>query len=316
MNFQFSPTRSADLPSEDRTAGHDGLYRSQSRWGLLFVSPFFLLFAVFGLFPLIFSLILSFSDWNGRGNINFIGLENLNLILQDRVFWQSMLNGVSIFLLYTPIQILLSLGLAVVLNSKRVRGFRLFRTIIFMPYITNMVAAGFVFQLLMNPRSGLFNQILAAFSLAPVSWLDTPWAARIALVLLVLWAWIGYHMIIMLAGLQTIPQDLNEAATVDGATPLQVFFRITVPLMRPVLLFSLILSTIGSFNLFTELVSLFPSTGGSGPLNSTLTPGLYIFKQGFGNFHFGYASAVAYVYFILVFLIMLVERRSLGRDNT
>ena len=315
MNIQISPTRPR-IPTEETSVGSDSLYRSRSRWGLLFVSPFFLLFAVFGLFPLIFSLILSFSDWNGRGNINYIGLENLNLILQDSVFWQSMLNGVLIFLLYTPIQITLSLGLAVVLNSKRVRGFRLFRTVIFMPYITNMVAAGYVFQLLMNPRSGLFNQILAAFTIAPVPWLDTPWAARISLVLLVMWAWIGYHMIIFLAGLQTIPQDLNEAATVDGASRLQVFFRITVPLMRPVILFSLVLSTIGSFNLFTELVSLFPSTAGSGPLNSTITPGLYIFNQGFHNFRFGYASAVAYVYFILVFLIMLVERRYLGRDIT
>jgi lactose/L-arabinose transport system permease protein len=290
MNIQVSPTQNFNYSSEAPAASDEGLYRSQSRWGLLFVSPFFLLFAVFGLFPLIFSFILSFSDWNGRGDISYIGLENLNLILQDRVFWQSMLNGIQIFILYTPIQIMLSLGLAVLLNSKRVRGFRLFRT--------------------------LFNQILAAFSIAPLSWLDTPWTARISLVLLVMWAWVGYHMIIMLAGLQTIPQDLNEAATVDGASPLQVFVHITIPLMRPVLLFSLVLSTIGSFNLFTELVSLFPSTGGSGPLNSTITPGLYIFNQGFRNFRFGYASAVAYVYFILVFLIMLVERRFFGRDNT
>ena len=261
MNIQVSPTRSSNFTSDEHIPEGRGFLRSQSRWGMLFVSPFFLLFAIFGLFPLIFSLILSFSDWNGRGAINLIGLENLNLILQDRVFWQSMLNGVLIFVLYTPIQIMLSLGLAVVLNSKRVRGFRLFRTIIFMPYITNMVAAGFVFQLLMNPRSGLFNQILGFFAIAPVPWLDTPWAARISLVLLVMWAWIGYHMIIMLAGLQTIPHDLNEAATVDGASALQIFFRITIPLMRPVILFSLVLSTIGSFNLFTELVSLFPSTG-------------------------------------------------------
>jgi ABC-type sugar transport system permease subunit len=120
----------------------------------------------------------------------------------------------------------------------------------------------------------------------------------------------------MLAGLQTIPQDLNEAATVDGANSVQIFSSITIPLMRPVILFSLVLSTIGSFNLFTELVSLFPSTRGSGPLNSTTTPGLYIFNQGFGNFRFGYASAVAFVYFIIVFLIMVVERRYFGREDT
>jgi len=315
MNLQVSPTQSASYPPVGQPIA-GGLQQAQNRWGMLFVSPFFLLFAIFGLFPLLFSLVLSLSDWNGQGAVNYIGLENLNLILQDRVFWQSMFNGVLIFLLYTPLQLLLSLVLAVVLNSRRVRGFRLFRTIIFMPYITNMVAAGYVFQLLMNSRSGLFNQILAVFSVAPVPWLDTPWAARVSLVILVLWAWLGYHMTIMLAGLQTIPQDLNEAATVDGASPLQIFFRITIPLMRPVILFSLVLSTIGSFNLFTELVSLFPSTAGGGPLNSTITPGLYIFNQGFGNFRFGYASAVAVVYFVLVFLIVLVERRYLGRDNT
>jgi len=316
MYNQMSPVRTTSDLEEASSAPDNGLTSSQNRWGLLFVSPFFLLFAIFGLFPMVFSFILSFSDWNGRGAINFIGLDNINLLLQDRVFWQSMLNGIIIFLLYTPVQIILSLGLAVLLNSKRVRGFRLFRTIIFMPYITNMVAAGFVFQLLMNPRNGLFNQILAVLAISPVPWLDTPFTARISLVILVLWAWIGYHMVIMLAGLQTIPQDLNEAATVDGANSVQIFSSITIPLMRPVILFSLVLSTIGSFNLFTELVSLFPSTRGSGPLNSTITPGLYIFNQGFGNFRFGYASAVAFVYFIIVFLIMVVERRYFGREDT
>lgn len=316
MEIRLTPTRGANQPGEATVGRQGDLSQAQSRWGFLFVSPFFLLFAIFGLFPLIFSLLLSLSDWNGRGVISLIGLDNLTLLVQDSLFWQSMINGVLIFLIYTPIQITLSLVLAVLLNSKRVRGFRLFRTIIFMPYITNMVAAGYVFQLLLNSRSGLFNQVLSVFSIQAVPWLDTPWTARISLVILVLWAWVGYHMIIMLAGLQTIPQDLNEAATVDGASPLQIFTRITIPLMRPVILFSLVLSTIGSFNLFTELVSLFPSTAGGGPLNSTLTPGLYIYNQGFGNFRFGYASAVAYAYFIIVFLIVLVERRFLGRDNT
>lgn len=316
MELQLTPTGNRKRRGVATANEPSDFNQAQSRWGFLFVSPFFLLFAIFGLFPMLFSLVLSFSDWNGRGTINFIGLGNITLMLQDTVFWQSMGNGLFIFMTYTPIQIVLSLVLAVVLNSKRVRGFRLFRTIIFMPYITNMVAAGFVFQLLMNSRSGLFNQILSVFSIQAIPWLDTPLSARFSLVILVLWAWIGYHMIIMLAGLQTIPQDLNEAATIDGASPLQVFFYITIPLMRPVILFSLVLSTIGSFNLFTELVSLFPSTGGAGPLNSTLTPGLYIYDQAFGNFRFGYASAVAFMYFIIVFVIVLIERRLLGRENT
>ena len=283
---------------------------------MLFVSPFFFLFVIFGLFPLVFSFILAFTQWDGSGPLDFTGLENINLLFQDKVFWQSMQNGLIIFFLYTPIQIMLSLVLAILLNSKRVRGFRLFRTVIFMPYITNMVAAGYVFQLLMNKRSGLFNQLLDVFFIPEVPWLETVWGARVSLVILVMWAWVGYHMIIMLAGLQTIPQELSEAARIDGANPIQVFFYIIIPLMRPVILFSLVLSTIGSFNLFTELLSLFPSTGGSGPLNSTLTPGVYIYNQGFGNFRFGYASAVAYAYFIIVFAITMVERRYIGRDNT
>lgn len=287
----------------------------QAWWGYIFVAPFFILFAIFGLYPLIFSFALSFTGWKGTGPIIFTGIGNYKLLVQDQVFWRAMTNGVILFALYVPAMTLLALVLASVLNSKRILGFRFFRTLIFMPYITNMVAAGFVFQLLFNTQYGTMNSLIGAFGIAPIPWLDTVWGARITLALLVTWAWLGYNMVIMQAGLQTIPNEVNEAARIDGANQMQIFFRITIPLMRPVLLFVIVLSTAGTFNLFTEPVSLFTSNFGSGPLNSTITPAIHIFNQAFRNFRFGYASAVAYVFFAFVFVLTILQYRYFGREN-
>ncbi len=287
----------------------------RARWGLAFVSPFFILFTIFGLYPLIDSFVLSFANWKGLGTFQFIGLENFRLMLTDNVFWQSMANGVILFFMYAPLQTFLALVLAAVLNSKRVRGYRWFRMLIFMPYITNMVAAGYVFQLLLQKDYGIVNNLLAVFFIPPVPWFESVWGARVALSLLIVWAWLGYHMVIMHAGLQTIPSDLTEAALVDGATPIQAFFLITLPLMRPVLLFSIVLSTIGSFNLFTEIVSLFSSTAGAGPLGATRTPALQIYTQAFTNQRFGYASALAYTFFAFVFVLTILQYRYFGRER-
>src|SRR5262249_40975040 len=158
------------------------------------------------------------------------------LLFKDNVFGQSMLNGIILFVMYVPLMVFLALVLAVVLNSKRVRGFRFFRTLIFMPYITNMVAAGFTFRLLLNQKLGLFNIILGLFNIQPIPWLENTFWARVSLCLLIIWAYLGYHMVIMLAGLQTIPGELTEAAQIDGASRAQAFFYITIPLMRPVIL--------------------------------------------------------------------------------
>ena len=285
------------------------------RWAYAFISPFYILFMIFGLYPLVFSFVLSFTNWGGKGPLNFIGINNFKLILLDKVFWQAMTNGAILFTMYVPVMIFLATVLAVILNSGRVRGFQFFRTLIFMPYITNVIAAGFVFQLLLGTKYGLFNNILVWIGLPPVAWLDTVWGARVSLCLLVIWAWLGYNMVIILAGLQTIPKELTESAMIDGATPIQAFFLITIPLLRPVLLFCTVLSTMGSFNLFGELISLFPSSAGSGPLQSTITPLLAIYNQAFRNFKFGYASTQAYVYFAMIFVITLIQLKIVSREK-
>ena len=282
----------------------------KARWPYLFISPFYILFLIFGVYPLLFSLYLSFIEWKGLGPIKFVALRNFELLLRDKVFWQSMTNGVILFFLYVPIMTFLALILAVILNSKRVRGFRFFRTLLFIPYIMNIVAAGFTFRLMLNQKYGLVNMMLEIFNIAPVPWLESVWGGRISLCLLVIWAWLGYNMVIMLAGLQTIPGELTEAALIDGASSTQAFFYVTIPLMRPVILFSVVLSTMGSFNLFSEIYNL---TGG-GPINATITPVIVIFNQAFGNFRLGYASAMAYLYFIILFALTLLQFRYFGQQ--
>jgi lactose/L-arabinose transport system permease protein len=287
----------------------------QARWAYLFIAPFYVLFAIFGLYPLLFSVYLSFTKWNGRGPQVMIGLDNYQLLLHDDVFWRSMMNGVILFFLYVPLMTLLALALAVILNSQRVRGFQLFRTLIFMPFVTNMVAAGFTFQILLNQNYGLFNLMLGWLGIQPVPWLNSEWGARVSLSLLIIWAWLGYNMVIMLAGLQTIPKELTEAALIDGANPLQAFFLVTIPLMKPVILFSVVLSTMGSFGLFTEDMSLFSQSQGFGPINATVTPIVDIFTEAFRNFRLGYASAQGYVYFALIFVLTLLQVRYFGQHE-
>lgn len=282
----------------------------KARWAYMFISPFYILFAIFGLYPMVLSLYLSFTRWKGVGPIEFSGLVNLGLIPQDKIFWQSMANGVILFFLYVPLMLFLALALAVILNSGKVKGFSFFRTLIFLPFITNMVAAGFAFRILLEKQNGLFNVLLKYAGMSPIPWLEDVWWARISLSLLIIWAWLGYNMVIMLAGLQTIPRDLTEAALIDGASPIQAFFRVTVPLMRPVILFCTITSTIGSFGLFAEVSTL---TRG-GPVNATITPLIRIYGVAFGSYQFGYASALAYTFFALIFILTIVQFR-LNREQ-
>jgi len=177
----------------------------RARWPYLFISPFYILFAIFFLYPLIFSIYLSFTQWSGLGPIKFVGFNNYILLLKDRVFWQSMLNGVILFFLYVPLMTFLALVLAAVLNSHRVRGFQLFRTLIFIPYLTNMFAAGFIFRYLLNQQYGLVNAGLELVNIPPAPWLESVLGARLSLSFLIIWAWLGYNMVFMLAASRPSP---------------------------------------------------------------------------------------------------------------
>ena len=294
-----------------------GLWReiAKKRWAYVFISPFYILFLVFGFFPVLFSIYLSFHKWKGLGPMEFVGLKNYTYLLGvgGKAFWQSIENGIILFFMYVPIMTFVAIVLAVILNSKLVRFFQGYRTMIFAPYVTSMVAAGFTFRLLLQNKGGLFNVALNMLGLPGIPWLENVWWARVSLCLLVVWGWLGYNMVIMLAGLQTIPRELTEAALIDGASPVQAFFHITIPLLRPVILFSVILSTMGSFGLFNEVMALTNST--AGPMRATLTTLVQIYNEAFDHFRFGRASAQAYVYFALIFVLTLLQFRYFGREE-
>lgn len=285
----------------------------RNRWAYLFISPFYILFLVFGLFPVGFSIYLSFHSWKGIGPMQFVGLQNYARLfgVGGKAFWQSIYNGIVLFFLYVPLMTFLAMVLAVILNSQKVRFFQGFRTMIFAPNVTSMIAAGFTFRLLLENKGGLFNIVLHALGLPGIPWLESIWWARVSLCLLVMWGWLGYNMVIMLAGLQTIPRELTEAALIDGASPVQAFFHITIPLLRPVILFSVTLSIMGSFALFNEVMAL---TGG-GPMRATLTTLVHIYDVAFEAHQYGRASATAYVYFALIFVFTYLYVRLYGRER-
>jgi ABC-type sugar transport system permease subunit len=281
------------------------------RWPLLFVAPFFVLFAVFFVYPIVFSFWLSLHQSRGIGAARFVGLGNYELLLRDPTFWNSMANAVILFFIYVPLMTALAVVLASVLNAGFVRLQGIWRMLIFLPHITSMVAAGFTFRLLLDKDSGYINTALGWFGVSPVPWLDNAWWARISIGLLMIWAWLGYNTVIMLAGLQTIPRELVEAAKVDGAGRLQSFLRITVPLLKPVIVFAVTLSIIGTFSMFTEPFVL---TRG-GPALATETPVMQIFRTTFEELQYGYAAAMAYVYFAIVVVVTIVQFWFVSRDE-
>lgn len=285
---------------------------SKKKIPYLFILPFYILFAIFMLYPLLYSFYLSFYQWSGAGQKIYIGLLNYTNLLKDKPFKQSLINSVIIFFEYVPGMTLLALILADLLNSKYIKLRNVFRTFIFLPYVTAAIAVTFSFQLLLDKDYGLLNYFLGWFGVDPIAWLNSPSLARICLSSLVTWRWLGYNMIILLAGLQNIPPELYEAAKIDGATTTQSFFRITLPLMKPMLLFVIILSTIGTFSLFTEPYIL---TGGGGPINATLTPVLYLYQVGFKYFHFGVASSIAYVLAIILIILSVFWIKILGEKE-
>ncbi len=284
----------------------------RERWGLVFVAPFFILFAVFAIYPIGFSAWLSLHEWNGApGRELFVGLENFRFAIRDSLFWESMTNVVIIFMLHLPLMMFLALILAVILNQNFLRFQGLWRALIFLPHLTSMVAAGFTFRLILEKESGFANAALQFLGFAGMPWLEDVWWARISVALLLLWAWTGYQMVIFLSALQTIPPELNEAAMMDGANRIQIFWKITVPLLQPVIIFCFTVSLIGTFALYTEPTIL---TGG-GPIHSTATPTMEIFGNAFLNLKYGYAASLSYIYFLIVIVATLVQLRFTNRGE-
>lgn len=296
-----------------------------------YISPFFILFGIFMLFPTVYTLYLSFFDYVGVANdvllmitlgpmritvpaianLEFVGLAHYErLLFRDSLFHRSLFNTAFIFFVQVPLMVSLGFVTALILDSKFIRAKGLFRTLIALPVATGLVAYSTIFLLLFNDQVGLVNYILAQIGLSPVAWLGSEWGARMTLVIAVTWRWLGYNMIIILAGLQTVPQQLYEAAEIDGASRWQKVRYVTLPQIRPVLLFVVVSSTIGTFQLFSEPYII---TGG-GPSNATITVVQYIYQQAFVQPNLGYASAISVLLVVIVSAMSIIQLKYGGEE--
>ncbi len=293
-------------------------FRAQRiRWHKLapyfFISPFFIIFLIFGLFPILYAGYVSLQDWTGLNPPVFIGIRNYTNLLRDSDFLIALRNTLVLLALSGPLTIGGGLLLAVVLNNKAVRFRSVFRTIFYLPLVTSLIVASQVFNLMLGNPFGLINEFLSRAGLERINFLTEPRLTILVLVVLIAWKYIGNDLVIMLAGLQSIPPEINEAAIVDGATATQVFRYITIPLMRPVILFDVILSTIGTFNIFAEPYTLFGVTGGVN--QSGLVTGLLLYRTSFQFLKLGYGSAMAYVLGIVILVLSLIQLRVGTREH-
>lgn len=272
-----------------------------------FLVPAILLLAVFTVYPVISSFILSFQSMRGSDKY-FIGLDNYTRLFQDPVFYKSLINTFQILIVQVPIMLSIAIIIAVWLNSTFLKFKGTFRTIYFLPAITALVAASLIFMIILDENYGLANYVLSLFGIDSVSWLSHPFWSKVSIIAVMTWRWTGYNMVIFLAGLQTIPEDLYEASDIDGAGPLRQFFHITLPQLKPVFIFTVVMSTIGTLQLFDEVYIL---TGG-GPNNATMTITLYLYETGFKYFDFGYASAMAYILVLIIAIISWIQMKVVG----
>jgi cellobiose transport system permease protein len=277
----------------------------------LYIAPFFILFAIFGIFPLLYTGWVSLTDRNLLApTSNFIGLQNYSELMRDEYFWNAVENTLGIWVLSTIPQLVLALVIAHVLNrSLRVRTF--FRMSILLPQVTSLVAVALIFTQLFGYRYGLINYLLNQVGIENVNWEAGRLSSWIALSTMVTWRWVGYNALLYLAAMQSIPDELYEASAVDGARSWRQFIHVTVPMIRPTIIFTVIISTIGGLQLFTEPFLFQPvksgSTGGSGRQYQTVS--MYLYEKAFGGtqFDFGYAAAIAWCLFLLIAVISFVN---------
>ncbi len=278
---------------------------SEELWGWLFVSPMLLGVFVLVLIPIVATLALSLADWNfvqGWDGIRWVGFRNFDRLLDDRLFTRSVRNNV-IFLVSVPVYMLISMVLAVVIDRHiYMKGY--FKVAYFMPYISNIVAVAVVWQVLFQPSFGPINEFLHAIGIDnPPKWLADPDYALISVMMITVWISIGFNMIIYMAGLQSIPRDLYEAADIDGANGWVKFARITFPLLSPTSFFLLVTGVIATFKVF-DLIAV---TTQGGPIGSTSMMVWYLYDTAFVNLKVGYASSIAVVLFLFVLLITLMQ---------
>lgn len=284
--------------------------KAETRAALLFLAPAIVLLVVFFFAPVLAGLALSLTDFDlytigDTNNLRFVALHNYRELLTSSIFWTAFGNTLYFALVGGPLTVMVSLAAALLVNAKMTRYKAFFRTVYFAPVVTTLVAVAIVFKYLYHPRFGLLNRALDTIGLPQPDWLGNPRLAMFAIILLAVWKGFGYTMIIFIAGLQNIPEDLYEAARLDGAGAWQQFRHVTLPMLGPTFLFVGIVVAIGQLQIFAEPYVM---TRG-GPLNSTVTMVMLMYEQGFKFWRMGYAAAVAFVLFVVIGTATVLQMR-------
>ncbi len=279
------------------------------------IAPFFAIFIVFSLFPVLFSFYLGFNSWDGFGEPVLVGIENYIRALQDPIFQKAIWNTIYVWIGSTVATVGLALVLAVLIDEYIVAGRTYFRMVFLLPLLVAPSIAAIIMRVFFTANGGIVNLLAGAAMGEPVyfDWLNSQMWVKPLVVLLVVWRWTGWHMIIFLAGLQSIPRDLYEAARIDGVGRWGIFSRITVPLLMPALAFSVITSTLGGIQMFDEPYVLTQGQGGTN--NSATTLGMYLYATAFTNFNFGLGAAVSWYIFAAVVAMTVLYRAVLKRIN-
>jgi cellobiose transport system permease protein len=276
--------------------------------GYAYVAPFFIIFGVFGIFPILYTAFVSLHDWNIIGTHSWVGLDNYSTLLSDPRFWTALRNTISIWALSTIPQLILALVLAHVLHNQFLKGKNFFRMALLVPNITSVVAVAIVFESIFGFHFGIINSLLDLVGIDRINWQSNVLTSHIAIASMIMWRWTGYNTLIYLAGMQAIPSELYEAAAIDGASRWQQFRHVTVPMLRPTIIFTAIISTIYGLQVFAEplLFAQGPNiTGGPARQFSTLT--LFMYEQSFRSFKLGYGAAVAWLLFLVIVVAALVN---------
>ncbi|MBT3683145.1 MAG: sugar ABC transporter permease [Candidatus Marinimicrobia bacterium] len=272
-------------------------------------SPYVIFFLIFSVYPILFSVTLVFHRWNIISPMRFVGFENIRYLLNDPLYWKSIGNTFYFLLIHIPLQVGLALVLANALN-KKLRGITFFRASFFLPVVISGVVVTILWKSLYSTETGLLNSLLIQLGLAKIPWLTSVHWAMPSIAIMATWKNVGLYTVFFLAGLQSIPTHLYEAAELDGASSFQKFIHITVPMLNPIVLMVVILSTINGFNLFIEP---YVTTGG-GPVNSTLSVVLYIYRQAFSFYKMGYAATIGFSLAMIIFAVTILQKRLLEKD--
>ncbi|MCX7951211.1 MAG: sugar ABC transporter permease [Clostridiales bacterium] len=295
--------------------------RSKNRYGYLFVSPFFIVFAIFGIYPILLSLYMSFTDFKGVGSpydANFVGLQQYARLLGDKYFLQAFVNTWKIWGVNIVLQLSIALILSVIFSDIRlkIKGMNFFRAVFYLPNLITVSSVALLFLFILDWQHGALNSMLLKYGLIskPINWLGQPATAQLSVSLIQTWLWFGHTFIIVFAGIQGISKDYFEAAMIDGANRSQTFFKVTLPLLRPIMLYVVITSLIGGLQLF-EIPFLMSQNGLGGPEGSLVTMVLYLFNQAFKYRNFGYAAAVAYGLFIIILGFSMIVFKGMFKEE-